>query len=356
MRKLAMHLLAASLTLNTCQLVANARGETLVTPKDPYGMFDPGNFAGRGATASAAADGLQAAASWINDLGVTVRVNQLVKADDKAINDLLTNTGQEGVLYRINIQKVEGEIPFYSLVNNTIQRVGAGSSPLGVNLAIDQQKQYRPAPTQGATLDEDKSFFMWFTKEGKQIVARDIPAKNLNSVTALNFADQKLRETQIEANKALALGATVNHLEKTIKDKAIQKKLAEWKGKQDETNRQAKEIGKRLQEEMEKAKKAQRTAAIFSLISSGMTLASQAVTLKNSLGADAPTGAIDSAKSPADLQKIATDVEATHTNNAENLRVQYQGFVDQGNGVRGEFLQILRETKYPLGQVPELNF
>jgi hypothetical protein len=239
-------------------------------------------------------------------------------------------------------------------VNNSIHPVGAGSSPLGVNIAVNQQDQLKPAPSSGATMDDDKSYFIWFTKEGGQIVARDIPAKNLISLTAFNLADQKLLETQKLANSALAMGATVKHLEVTIKDKALQKKLADWKSRQDETNRQAIEIGKQLESELEKARKAQRTAALFSLISGGMTLASQAVTLKNSLGSDAPK-TIDGAKSSAELQKIANEVEATHTNNAETLRTKYQGFVDQGNGERVEFLQILRETKYPVGQVPELN-
>jgi hypothetical protein len=317
-------------------------------------MFDPGNFVGRAETASAAVKGLQRAASWINDLGVSARVYQLVKADDQSISDLISATGQTGVLYRVDIQKVDGETVVYSLVNNSIHPVGAGSSPLGVNIAVNQQDQLKPAPSSGATMDDDKSYFIWFTKEGGQIVARDIPAKNLISLTAFNLADQKLLETQKLANSALAMGATVKHLEVTIKDKALQKKLADWKSRQDETNRQAIEIGKQLESELEKARKAQRTAALFSLISGGMTLASQAVTLKNSLGSDAPK-TIDGAKSSAELQKIANEVEATHTNNAETLRTKYQGFVDQGNGERVEFLQILRETKYPVGQVPELN-
>lgn len=330
--------------------------ETLVTPDDPYGMFEPDNVAGRGKTASAAADAVQSAASWINELGVRVLVTQLVKAENEGISDLLNESGQAGVLYRIDIQKVEGETPFYSVVNRSIQRVGAGSSPLAVNLAINQQDQLRPAPSPGASLDIDKSYFIWFTREGNQMVARDIPARNLVSATARAFADQKLLETQNEANRARALGASVAHLEKSIKDKALQKRFADWKAKQDATNQKVAEIHKRLNAELEKAKKAQRTAAIFSLISGSMTLASQAVTLKNSLGADAPAGAIDSAKTPADLQKIAKDVEVSATNNIEKMNVEYKGFVDQQNGIRGEYLLILRETKYPVGEVPELNW
>lgn len=84
-------------------------------------------------------------------------------------------------------------------------------------------------------------------------------------------------------------------------------------------------------------------------------MASQAVSLKASLGSDAPAGAIDKAKTPADLQKIANDVQTSAMKNVETLEVQFKGFVDQGAGSRVELLEVLRSTKYPINQVPELR-
>jgi hypothetical protein len=336
-------------------LPAMSANETLIEPVDPYGMFEPDPVAGRAKTASAAADAAQAGAAWVNELGVNERVSQLVLKENDTIKNLLVESGQAGVLYRVDIQRIEREMPVYSVVGDTIQRVGTGSSPLAVNSAANQQAQIGTSPSTGATVDPENSYFIWFSSDGTDMVATTISSQSLIRQTALQFSDEKLLLTLNEANKAKALGAGVARLEKRTTDDALRQKLIALRTRQIATNQQATEIGKRLEKELAKAKKAQSVATTLSLISGALTLASQAASLKAALGADAPANAIDNARSPADLQQIAEDVETSATNNVEQLRIDYKGVIDQSDGIKTEFLQILIETKYPINEVPELR-
>jgi hypothetical protein len=278
-----------------CLLRTTALGQTPGTgagPLDPHGLSEPAPVTRRAETASKAADLAQGAASWFNELGVRAVVQQSLNQQNSRIRDVLNSTGQPGVLYRVDIQKTEGEIPFYSVVGRQVQYVGAGTSPIAVNSAANQQPTLRPAPSDGATVAIERSYFIWFTKDGKNIQATAIPAAGLINETARRFADRKLLLQLNVTDQARALSAAVEHIDKTARSNKVSRKIADMRARQEETNKRVREVEAKLQAELEKAKKAQAAAATLSLISSALTLASQIVTLKASLGTDAPPKSI----------------------------------------------------------------
>jgi hypothetical protein len=345
----ALVVVAVSGTTATGQIAGTGAG-----PLDPHGLSEPAPVTRRASTARQAAALAQKAASWVNELGVQEVVERSLTEQDSRIRDVLEKTGQPGVLYRVDIQKTESEIPFYSVVGRQVQYVGAGTSPIGVNSAANQQAYLRPSPDKGATVDLGRSYFIWFTKDGKAIQATAIPAGGLINETARRFADRKLLESLNLTDQAHATKAALDHIERTTHSDEVKRKIAEMRARQEETNKRVLEIDAKLKAELERAQKAQAAATTLSLISSTLTLGTQIATLKASLGADAPPE-IDSAKSPAELQQIANDLAKSAKDRGNAYQVDYNNYIDQARGVRLEVLQFVEKSNYPTTSVPELR-
>ncbi|AGK59926.1 hypothetical protein HYPDE_41288 [Hyphomicrobium denitrificans 1NES1] len=323
-------------------------------PPDPYGLAVPSSMTARATTASAAASLAQSAAGAFNKWGLSHVIQKYLKHEDNNIAELLKTTGQTGVLYRVDIQKVEGETPFYSVVGDGVQLVGAGTSPLSVNTAAQQQDTIAPAPSTGATIDRSMSYFLWFSKEGNKIKASTIPATQLINDTARRFADEKLLDAENKAAQTRALELAVVQMQNKVKSAEERARITELQRQQAETESKVHEIENQLQAALERSRRAQAASQTLTVIASALTLASQASMLKTSLGADA-TPEIDSAKSTADLQKIADDLAKSSSETANKFELELRTLDDRSNGIRVESLKFIRTTDYPINSVPELR-
>ncbi|NTI49012.1 hypothetical protein G6L94_11865 [Agrobacterium rhizogenes] len=334
----------------------SSSAQTVLVPPTDHNVQSYSDMAvtKRGNTASNAADLVQAAASWVNELGVRKIVDKAVTSENGRIKGILQTTGQPGVLYRVEIERTDGETPFYGVVGGGIQLIGAGSTPIAVNSAINQQDQLRPAPTSGATVDLEKSYFLWFSKDATGILATALPAYGIINETARRYADQKLLDSLNAQDRANALQAAVIVSEKTIKDRKLRDKIATLRKEQQATDDAVTKVSEQLSVELERVKKAQRVGSTLSMLAGVLNLASQVATLTTELGADTPASVKD-ATSNADLQKIAKGLEDSSQANVNALQVQYTSLVDKGTGIRTEYLGILRTSNYPINQVPELT-
>ncbi len=325
----------------------------VVPPVDRMQPPEPPGFIGRGRTVSAAANAARAACQCLNEILIRRRVEQALREKDGVISDLLSSSGQTGVLVRINIQKLAGETPIYSIVGNDVLVVGAGTDPSAVNLAYHQRDQLEPAPNRNATIDLDKSYFIWLSKDGRDVTAEIRNARGVVSETARIYADEKILQSLNAANDVAALGVAAAHLEKNVSDRRLKQKLADLRQRQLDDEKKVKEIEENLAKELERARKAQATAATLSMVASVMTLASQIGTAVTSLGADAPTG-LDKASSPGELQTMVDDLVKSSDAKAGRLRLDYKSVTDGRTGIRNEMLTILKQSRYPISSVPQI--
>ncbi|RWM10436.1 hypothetical protein [Mesorhizobium sp.] len=337
-------------------LVEQSCAQTSLIPgsRDPYGLSEPPPVTRRAETASKAADLAQAAATWINELGVRQVVRNSIRSEDANIKALINRSGQAGVLFEVYVERTDGEIPFYSVVGDGIQMVGAGSSPIAINSAANQQDRLRPSPRSGAVVDTEKSYFLWFTKDANGIQATTYAAIPIIYETNRRYADKKLLETLNQREQDVAIEAAVSHIEKSVRTKKLKEKLADLKKRQDETNAAILRIDQSLKAELEKARKAQQASSTLSLLASALTLSSQIATLQSSLGTDAPAS-VGAAKSTAELKQIVDGMASESIKNGDKLTLQYGETIDRRRGVRLEYIQFLREQRYPIPAVPELR-
>lgn len=321
---------------------------------DPTGLADQLPVTRRAATASSAAKLVAAACACFNEKMLGLRIEQLVAEEDKNISTLLNNTGQAGVLYKVEVARADGESgPVYTVVGPRILRVGVGTSPLAVNTAYGNHRYWTVSPVGNEKIDLDHSFFFWFSKEGDAITSTVLSASSLVYQTARRIGDARLFEALGRADEGRALEAAASFVERTTKNNETKRKLAELRKRIEESEKRVQKIQSDLASQLERERKAAAAAMTLSLVSSVLTLGSQALTLKQQLGVDAPAG-IDAAKSPAELQQIADDYAKSTHQGAVHVQTQYDSALSDQKGLRIELLQILQISKYPIEEVPEL--
>jgi hypothetical protein len=182
-----------------------------------------------------------------------------------------------------------------------------------------------------------------------------IPATVVLNETARRLADQKLLERFKVADGERALGSALTQVEKDTRRAEVRRQIEDMRKRQAETNKRVRDIEAKLVAELERARKAQAAAQNLSFVSSALTLGAQAAQLKAELGPDAPAAEIDAATSPADLQEIANRLATEAQRNGDALQVEYRAQTDAASGVRTESLRVLRDSHYPVHNVPELK-
>jgi hypothetical protein len=272
---------------------------------------------------------------------------------EPSIIHLLDSTGQVGVLVHVNIQKLQGETPIYSVVGNDVSILGAGTSPSAVNLAYRQLDHLEVTTARGAIVDLDKSYFLWFSRADRALTAEMRSARGVISESARAFADDKILQSINKANDVAALGAAAAHLEKAMSDQRLRENLANLRQKQVDDEAKIKSIEEDLAKALDKARRAQATAATLTMISSAMTLASQIGTAVASLGQDAPPG-LERASSPAELMNMVNDIALSADSSASRLRIEYKSHLNSRTDTRTEILSILRQSRYPISEVPQI--
>jgi len=352
-------LISVCLLLITCSTAWAEVRETGAGPLDPRGLAEPSPITRRAKSASGAASLAKAAAIWFNEtVGVKAVISRSLEQENARIRDSLNSTGQAGVLYRVDIEKTEAEIPFFAVVGGGAHFVGVGTSPYGVHSAAYQLKDddLRVQPSRGAVLAVDRSYFLWFAKAkvSRDVEATLFPASGVLNETARRLADQKLLERLNIEEGERALNSAVTQMEQNTRSADVKRHIAEMRKRQEETNKRVLEIEAKLQQKLERARKAQAAAQTLSLISTALTLATQIATLKASLGPDAPAG-LDAAKSPAELQEIVKRLATVAKERGDEFQLQYRSQTNAARGIRTEYLQLLRQSRYPVNTVPELR-
>lgn len=330
-----------------------ALGQTsLLKPQEGIRSVEPNPPPVAGAKVASKAAAM--AATEFNERVVAKVVEDAIARRDEEIKSLLETTGQKGVLVRVDIQRTDGELPFYSVVGGEVAIVGAGSGPGAVALAASQTSQLRAGLSPGAKLDANKSYYLWFTKGGEGIIATFLTNHGVTNEVARLFADSKLLAAANDMNGARSLEAAVEFSSANIKQASLRQELLKFKKQEEQLNKTIADIDNRLSRELAKARRAQETARSLGLLAGVLSLASQASAVRDSLGEDAPAS-LDNVKTFDELKGIANAI-VERTNGTVNAIQVERGFsVNQRQGLRSDYMKIIVNSGYPVNQVPELR-
>ncbi|TLX16683.1 hypothetical protein [Rhizobium sp. MHM7A] len=306
--------------------------------------------------ASDAVDLLQGAVTWLNDLGVAKQLSEIFKTEDNFIEKTLKSTQQAGMLYLIEIEVTRGETDFFQVAPGGVRLVGAGSSPFAVAAA----RRNTPftarygGPSQGAVIDLDRSHYIWFAHDGTQVQAVAYTMASIDRSVAFRFADEKLLETEGRKEQIRALETALKRVEQTIKDEAIKGRIAAWRDTQDKTNAARREIEAKLGVELERQRKAEKTAQLFSWISTALSLAAQKEMVNLVLGDNTPAD-IANASSNTELRDMVQKLADDTKQRVDTYNIQFNTTVQQTTINYSKAIAILQESKYPVDTVPELK-
>ena len=332
-------------------------GATLATGAEsqvPLSRLQAPEVTGSASTASAAASTAAQLAEWWNDLGLKLSIQSALQKRDADVTRMLSETGQPGVLVYIQIERATAEVSVYYLTGDQVELVGAGTSPDDVYFAFIQRDQLEPSVSKGNKVDLERSSFLWFTKAGQSIQAQSIPAEFITYLAYQRKTDQKLRASINATSQARALGAAVDYLEKSTKDKQLRQEIAALKAKQLETNKKIVEIDQNLQKEIERAKRAQAVSMQLETMAGVLTLTAQIVSVSSYLGGDAPTSITD-AKTPEELKSGVDTLLSDAITHRDSLEVTYKSQLDQATQQQIQFLSILTKGKIPTADIPQIK-
>jgi len=296
---------------------------------------------------------------WLNDGDLRAKIIDGMKAKDKDVSSLLSGSGQAGVAVQIDIKHdaVERDGKFIDvdrLLNNEVKLLGAGSSLNDIFLAVSLKDQDRIFQANDR-IDGARSFFVWFTKTNGQTTSLCLSQDPIRYATSRKVGDKVLEKIQAEQLFASGLQSAVSFLEKTTKDKEVQKQLKDWRDEQEATNRKVEQINQDLKDERERLARAQNISDQFSMMANVLSFASQAQTMKSQLGKDAPAS-IDSAKTSGELLTIIQKIVVERTGNTERMETDITTI--QGARVDRErkVLEIVKKPGiYPADRVPQLQ-
>ena len=221
-------------------------------------------------------------------------------------------------------------------------------------IAHAQRKTLGPQPRAGSRIDEDASFYCWIRQDGEGVRISTIPVSPIRNQVVNAFTEKAVREARNEKPFADARRAALAYLEANLADAERKTRLASLLKQEAKRQQDIEAVDRRLAAELERQRRAQTALTIMSAIGRGLTLTEQILTFTTALGNDAPAS-VKEAKTGQDLQAMAGKLLSEAQAAEGRLRIQHVKYLDELKGTKIEILNVMQESSYPFGGVPQLG-
>jgi len=252
-------------------------------------------------------DLLQTALPWMQDEGMRSKVQVQIEADGSSSLSRLTWSGESGVLYEFRVEQ-EPISGVSRPLGSPIYR-GYGETPLYSLTSNLESAAILSPPSDGFTLSEDRSFFIWVTLKNSTLSYGTIrqPFYGPMNKQAHAFVLDKILMKEIGTSRGnRVMTHSLEQLQKTASDEQSKMDATKLKNEIEQQIKRLNDIEKNLAKEMERQASAQTFLTQIQGLQNILSLATVSNQIKGILD-DVSLENVNTAKTPGDIIKITNE-------------------------------------------------
>jgi hypothetical protein len=252
-------------------------------------------------------DLLQTALPWMQDKGMQSKAQKQIEADGSSALSRLTWSGERGVLYEFRVEQ-EPVTGVSRPLGNPIYR-GYGETPLFSLASNMESAAIVSGPSDGFTLSEDQSFFIWMTIKDSNLSYGIIGQPfygPMNKQARMSVLDKMLMKEVKTSRGNRVLTHSLEQLQKAANDEQSKMDAVKLKNEIDQQIKRLNDIEKNLAKEMERQASAQAFLNQIQGLQNVLSLVTVSNQIKEILD-DVPLDKVNNAKNTGDIIKVTNE-------------------------------------------------
>lgn len=299
-------------------------------------------------------DLLQTALPWMQDEGMRSNAQAQIETDGSSALSRLTWSGESGVLYEFRVE--QEEISGVSRpLGNPIYR-GYGDTPLNSLTSNLESAAIVSGPSDGFTISEDRSFFIWVTIKESNLsygIIRQPFYGPMNKQARTSLLDKAFLKEIGNSRGNRVLAHSLEQLQKTANNEQSKIDAIKLKNEIAQQLNKLSDIEKNLAKEIERQATAQAFLSQIQGLQNILTLATVSTQIKGILD-DVSLEKVDNAKNNGDIIKITNEYIANKDGAIINIKQEKTIIINQQNSSIGKVQDILRQNGAPADVVDDI--
>jgi|GEM_PF-5977312 len=202
---------------------------------------------------------------YLQELGIGIQIDSLVKEITPRIAQESTFAGNGGILVLSDLELITTDAgDQVRLVGNSLHYVGIGASPVEAQLAELTRPTLKPAPTEGWTVDLDRSTALWIKREeGGKIRVWQLPKRKLLTGVLAKYSERNLAKYDWEKARADEIQRLVTIAELQSLDEDTKRRIRELGDERSKAIKERDRLNVELSRELERASQAAKNAFLL---------------------------------------------------------------------------------------------